>query len=112
MSLSVASSDASLGLPTAFEWDSDVENELLSTPLLMPELSSKVPTSSQSSYHQPARTDNPSLTFFNKFAKKVKRNSVIRRKGLTDELLCLRAIALHGIYESVFLSEARYKRDG
>ena len=86
LSLSLASSNPSLGVPTTFEWDNDIEDELLSTPLLMPDQSSIVPTSSQP-LHQPTRTDNPSLTFFDRFAQDAKRNSEIRRKGLMDELL-------------------------
>ena len=83
LSLSLASSNPSLGVPTSFEWDNHIENEPLSTPLLTPELSSIVPTSS----YQPTRTDNTSLTFFDKFAQDAKRNLEIRRKGLVDELL-------------------------
>ena len=75
-----------LGVPTTFEWDGDVKDELLSTPLPEPSSSIAMPTSSQPS-HLPSRTDNTSLTFFGKFVENAKRNSDIRRKGLMDELL-------------------------
>ena len=87
LSLPSASLNPSLGVPTTFELDNDVENELLSTSMLLPEPSPIVPTSSQPSSNHPTRTDNASLTFFGKFVQNAKRNSDIRRKGLMDELL-------------------------
>ncbi|KAF8815275.1 hypothetical protein BYT27DRAFT_7249351 [Phlegmacium glaucopus] len=44
---------------------------------------SVVPTSSQS-FYPPTRSDNTSLTFFDKFTQDAKRNSEIRRKGLQE----------------------------
>ena len=84
LSLSSASSNPSLCVLKTFEWDHDIKDELLSTPMLIPEPSS---TSSQPSYQPTTRTDNASLTFFDKFAQDAKRNSELRRKGLVDELL-------------------------
>ena len=84
LSSAPSNSSSSLGIPTTFEWDNDVGDELSSIPMLMPEPPS---TAVITSSHQPTRTDNASLTFFDKFAQDAKRNSEIRRKGLMDELL-------------------------
>ena len=80
LSLSSSSSNPSMVVPMTFECNNDVKVAPF------PDPSSTVPTSSQPS-HLPTRTDNASLTFFDKFAQNAKRNSDIRRKGLMDELL-------------------------
>ena len=103
----------SLDVPTTFEWDNKTQSELLSTPLLIPELSSTLAplaTSSQPS-HQPTRTDNPSLTFFDKFAQKAKRNSELRRKGLMDELLKCEDDPLYFLHNGIERSPLKKKEN-
>ena len=72
---SSASSNLLLGVPTTFELDIDVKDDLSLTPSPLP-ASSIVPTSSQSPSYQPRCTDNASLSFFGKFVQNAKHNSV------------------------------------
>lgn len=94
------SATSSLGVSKSFKLDKD-HDEPLTIPVLMPvpapSVPAIVPTSSQPSY-QPTRSDNASLTFFDKFAQSAKRNSEIRRKGLVDELLRCQANPLYFLH--------------
>ena len=80
LSLSLASENPSLDVPTTFESDKG-DDELFTSPVISQSMSVAQPS------HQPTHPDNTSLTFFDKFVQDAKKNSEKRRKGFLDELL-------------------------